>query len=222
METSTRLAFVLGDFRVNASELTAEEWFVIVKKAMELITPQLGSLPDFGPLNDCLNHTEHFAYQRGCSRGYDRWVTDEVSLPASIFRETQCSPIATLSRSPNFSQIDKNIKPLEEGEKRILKQRILLLTDQGVWLDWDAEQLLRFEGDKPYRIIVARSVVSRIRKLLQDDDFAAILTPEVGQQILRRLVDMANADVSSAKSVFVQKKSVSRTLAAMLHRVNDK
>jgi hypothetical protein len=94
MDSSSRLNAVLGQFRIAAEELTAEEWFRIVDVCLSAYLPMLKYLPGFKPLEESLN----------CSvgnSGYNWRVTtpEATEFPPNVNHLTKCLRVAQISHA---------------------------------------------------------------------------------------------------------------------------
>ncbi len=192
MDSSSRLEAILGQLRVDASEITPEEWLQVVTDVLEQHKPHLKYLRGFRPLK------EEFNCATGNS-GYDyrRTNMEVVEFPVEIDADTKCLWVAKISH-----EVEGKNQWGENHGCRFVQQKDLYLTTKGEFLlsDHKYERIVRDGlGYRSHRTGIDDVAVWWKFALLADDSLRSVLKPEVGCTILDVLIKYGEESVQERR-----------------------
>ena len=173
MDSSNKLAIVLGRATVKRSEIEPKEWLEIVKIALAECKPRLKYFPKFQPIKELLN----------CRiSDYSQRVTDEkiVVLPKEIALNTPCVTVESLSHGVEGD--------LPDGQgAHFFYSRQLLLTQEGQWLEWLSKyerQSIHGQGYRQHRTGTREEAVLCEFSLVTDDRLLQLMGWQSGERLI--------------------------------------
>lgn len=214
MDTSTRLAFVLGDLKVGGDEIEPPEWLEILKKALKICKPYLKYLSGFEEIADSLNHHIH---------EYDRRATrlDIVEFPEGLNQHTRCFKLAQLS----FETEGENRAGREFGTRYVTFHN-LLLTQDGRWVRWYTkyERVVSHGlGYRQHRSGITETAVISEFTWLDDRGLLLLLEefPKRVSMILKSFCNMLQQSVEEKQGRLRALETRRNQLAEMMERVTS-
>src|SRR5450759_4556786 len=145
MDSSNKLAFLTGDLKLRADEITPTTWSKLVFDCIERCKTKFNYLPEQHPLKDLLNCT---LYE------YDRRVTPKeiVTFPKGVSFETKCYHVTGLETERIPQESTSGLWPSASGPNwKYVVERNLLLTCQGKLLLWVAKYHPQMVGGLGFR-----------------------------------------------------------------------
>jgi len=213
MDSSNKLNFILGTFRIPATEVKASEWLEIIKAALAICKPYLKYFSGFSPISERLN----------CHLGsYDRRETDKaiVEFPKDITQKTRCVEIGQLIYETEGMHSDAQF-----GVRFVILQT-LLLSQEEKWINWD----YKFERKAQYGLGYREHhtgilEVAKICKfsLVKEDILLGFLKekPRLGEKILDILYSLAVEGITERKRRLQQIEQAEKLLARIRNRIDE-